>query len=389
MKPQWATIGRWGLFFLLLAAPSIVELSAKAEETSSPARDIDPEALVRKLTVAVERDAPDTVLRLLDGVDAEEICFSPLHEAALEAGDRFRDCLMCPKMVVVPAGSFLMGSPQDEEGREEVEGPQHAVTIPRPFAVGVYEVTLREWCAYRDGRVCSSVPRAYCPCAAYDERTCRDPKQTSWVEAQSYVEWLSQATGRRYRLLSEAEWEYVARAGTATPFHTGSTISTAQAHHYGNYAPGHPGVYGYEARHRGEFGTTEYVGSFASNAFGLYDVHGNVWEWVRDCWNDSYVGAPADGSAWTEGNCARRVLRDGDYYSEPQALRSAHRSWGNLTSNFRSSRVRYTTGFRGSVGFRVARTLAADADMGLVDDIGTQSTGANAECRSATSMETE
>ena len=171
MKPQWATIGRWGLFFLLLAAPSIVELSAKAEETSSPARDIDPEALVRKLTVAVQRDAPDTVLRLLDGVDAEEICFSPLHEAALEAGDRFRDCLMCPKMVVVPAGSFLMASPQDEEGREEVEGPQHAVTIPRPFAVGVYEVTLREWCAYRDGRVCSSVPRAYCPCAAYDERT--------------------------------------------------------------------------------------------------------------------------------------------------------------------------------------------------------------------------
>lgn len=269
----------------------------------------------------------------------------------LVAGDRFQDCSMCPTMIVVPAGSFLMGSPWDEEG------PPHVVTIPHPFAVGVYEVTRGEWRAYRIGAGRGVIPDS-CPYSSYQEWQCRHPMETSWGEAQSYVDWLSLVTRQRYRLLSEAEWEYVARAGTTTQYHTGSIISTAQANHYRNYAPGHPGTYGWEAPRRGYYGTTESVGSFAANAFGLHDVHGNVWEWVRDCWNASYVGAPVDGSAWEEGNCALRILRGGDYYSEPRQLRSAYRGRTLALAHIPlSARGRLREDRRHVNGFRVARAV--------------------------------
>ena len=161
----------------------------------------------------------------------------------------------------------------------------------------------------------------------------------SWEDAKGYVKWLRGKTGKRYRLLSEAEWEYVARGGATGPFHFGSTITTEQANYDGNftYGTGSAGVY----RKR-----TVRVGSFEANAFGLHDVHGNVWEWVEDCWHENYTGAPREGEAWTSGGeCGRRVLRGGSWDYDPRFLRSANR-------------IRDSSGNRFNyVGFRIARTL--------------------------------
>ena len=250
-------------------------------------------------------------------------------------GEVFRDCGECPEMVVVPAGSFTMGSPPSEDGRYDTEGPRHRVRIFEPFAVGKYEVTFAEWDACASDGGCGGR-------RPYDlgwGRGKRPVTNVSWKDARSYVAWLSRKTGKGYRLLSESEWEYAARAGTTGPFHTGWTISTDQANYVGirGYSSGRKGVYR---------GKTVPVGSFAPNGFGLHDMHGNVWEWVEDCWNGSYVGAPVDGSAWESGNCGRHVLRGGSWYDKPRNLRSADR-------NRYEAGVRYYSG-----GFRVARTLA-------------------------------
>lgn len=237
-------------------------------------------------------------------------------------------------MVVVPAGSFMMGSPADEVGRGAEEGPQRRVTIAQPFAVGKFEVTFAEWDACVAARGCSHRP---------DDSWGRGEQpvmQVSWDDiTQQYLPWLSRRTGKRYRLLTEVEWEYVARAGTTTPFWWGSSISTKQANYNGNstYGGGAKGEYRQK---------TVAVDRFATNPWGLYNVHGNVWELVQDCWNDNYSGAPLDGSARESGNCSRRVMRGGSWNYEPQNLRSATRKW--LTSDFRA--VSY-------IGFRVGRTL--------------------------------
>ena len=265
---------------------------------------------------------------------------------------RFRDCDECPELVVVPAGSFEMGSPQSRARRYNNEGPVHRVEIGHPFAVGVYEVMRGEYSRFVSATGYSSADSCLTleggKVALRSGRDWRNPgfRQTdkhpavcvSWEDAKAYVRWLSEKTGKAYRLLSESEWEYAARAGTRTPFHTGGTISTKQA----NYRE----IYTYEFERKGWYreGTVA-VGSFGANGFGLHDVHGNVREWVEDCWNDSYRGAPADGSAWGFGNCSDRVLRGGSWGSDPKSLRSANRS-------------RSVTGFRSIVaGFRVARTL--------------------------------
>ena len=252
--------------------------------------------------------------------------------ADLTPGTKFRDCNTCPQMVVVPAGTFTMGSPASEEGRYDKEGPRHSVTIPAPFAVGVYEVTFAEW----DTCVRAGGCGGYAPADEGWGRGSRPVINVSWDDAQAYVSWLSQQTGARYRLLSEAEWEYVARAGSRTARYWGESES-GQC----RYANGHdddaPCSDGYEY--------TAPVGSFAPNVFGLYDVLGNVWEWTQDCWNRSYAGAPADGSAWQSGDCGDRVLRGGSWFSYPRLLRSAYRLWS-------------PTVFRNYLnGFRVARTL--------------------------------
>jgi formylglycine-generating enzyme required for sulfatase activity len=242
-------------------------------------------------------------------------------------GSCFRECAVCPEMVVVPAGSFMMGSPPGEEGRHESEGPQHRVTIARPFAVGRFEVTFAEWDACLAKGGCMHRPEELWG------RGKQPVMQVSWDDiAQQYLPRLSRKTGKSYRLLTEAEWEYVARAGTTTPFWWGSSISTSQA----NYHGGPKGEYRQKMLP---------VDSFAPNPWGFYNVHGNVWEWVQDCWSANYNGAPSDGSAWTTGDCSLRVLRGGSWNYDPGVLRSA-------------SRGRFTSGNRLSgIGFRVVRTL--------------------------------
>jgi len=251
-----------------------------------------------------------------------------------DAGKKFRDCDACPEMVEVPAGEYMMGSPSSEEGRDDDEGPMHRVRIGK-FAVGVYEVTFAEW----DACVTDGGCGGYRPEDEGWGRGRRPVIEVSWEDAQSYVRWLSSKTGERYRLLSESEWEYAARAGTTTAFYFGETISTDQANYDGNF------VYGSGAEGR-YLEKTAPVGTYPPNAFGLYDMHGNVWEWVQDCGNGSYRGAPNDGSAWESGECVRRVLRGGSWFSYPRFLRSAYRN-------------RYAAGtrFNDVFGFRVARTL--------------------------------
>ena len=239
------------------------------------------------------------------------------------SGRRFHDCDVCPEMVVIPAGIFIMGSPGSEDVRDGW-GPQHRVTIPEPFAVGVYEVTFEQWddCAADGG--CDG----YRPSDRGWGRGNRPVINVSWRDAQAYINWLSEKTGKDYRLLSEAEWEYAARAGTRTRYSFGNEMTPRNA----NYS--------------GSTGKTQPVGSYKTNGFGLYDVHGNVWEWVQDCWNGNYREAPTDGNAWERGDCSRRVMRGGSWGSNSRDLRSA-------------SRYTFQTGYRGSnLGFRVAQTIA-------------------------------
>ena len=243
-------------------------------------------------------------------------------------------CSECPEMVEVPAGSFLMGSPESEKGREIREGPTHQVTIKQPFKVGVYEVTFAEWEACVSGGGCDG----YSPNDSRWGRGRRPVINVSWKDAQNYVRWLSEQTGEAYRLLSEAEWEYVARAGTTTPFHFGETISTDQANYNGNFS--------YMSGRKGENREkTVPVGSFPANAFGLHDVHGNVSEWTQDCWHDDYKDAPTDGSAWESGECGERVRHGSAWNYDPKYLRSAYRTRNAPTD--RDSKF----------GFRVAMTL--------------------------------
>ncbi len=241
------------------------------------------------------------------------IAVPPAREG-LRAGDVFKDCAECPEMVAIPAGRFLMGSPPSEEGRSSDEGPQRWVDVPR-FAMGKFEVTQRQWEA-----VMGSNPSRLKSCGS----DC-PVENVSWNDAQEFIRRLSQRTGQNYRLPSEAEWEYAARAGTTTAYFWGDAFDAGRASNGSQ---------------------TVRVGSYGANAFGLHDMHGNVWEWVQDVWHDNYSGAPSDGSAWvTGGDQSWRVLRGGSWGGTPQDLRSAFRFWFAPVN-----RVVYT-------GFRIARTF--------------------------------
>ncbi len=263
----------------------------------------------------------------------------PAQNRGFKPGDEFEDCGVCPKMVVVPSGNFMMGSPKGERDREDVEGPQRRVTIKRPFAVGKFEVTFAEWRACVSDKGCSYKP--------YDHgwgRGQRPVIYVSWHDTKSYVSWLSRKTGKAYRLLSEAEWEYAARAGTTTRFHFGDSEKDLCA--YANGADRSTSLnWKNMSCNDGVGEKTAQVGRFKSNAFGLHDMHGNVWEWVDDCWNETYAGAPSDGSSRTSGDCSRRGIRGGSWHFSPGRLRSAFRFDG--TADLRDYEL----------GFRVARPL--------------------------------
>ncbi len=266
------------------------------------------------------------------------------HDALVEAptaadkrkpGTIFRDidASWCPEMVVIPPGRFVMGSLPEEEGRDDDDGPQHRVEIARPFALGRYAVTFEEFDEFVLDAGYEHQPEA--PWG----RGRMPVVNVSWDDANAYCQWLSEKTGEDYRLSSEAEWEYACRARTVTPFYFGETVSTDQANYDGNSTYG----LGSEGQYRK---ATVAVDMFEPNAFGLYQMHGNVWEWCEDPWHGTYVGAPRDGSVWIKGgNDSLRVLRGGSWINAAVSLRSADR-YGDLRDDRFSS-----------IGFRGARTL--------------------------------
>ena len=282
------------------------------------------------------------VLRALWLCIAGTLIPSPLTEAQ-EVGEVFQDCDVCPEMVVIPAGSFMMGSPDTEKGRDRDEGPQHEVTINYAFAVGVYEVTFDEWDACVQGGGCGG----HEPSDWGWGRGKQPVVDVHWENAWQYVDWLTDQTGEEYRLLSEAEWEYLARAGTRTAWQWGETEreQCRYANGWDASALSETGVPWEAVGCRDRQAFTAPVGSYRPNGFGLFDMLGNVSEWVDDCENRGYEGAPTDGGPRYSGNCSRRVIRGGNWGDPPSELRSASR--GDRSADFRN----------GDLGFRIARSL--------------------------------
>jgi len=281
------------------------------------------------IRIAIQRKQGPRLMRSLITVAVNLTAFLVLQApsfgepAKAASRETFRDCQDCPEMVEVAAGRFTMGSVDGDPD----EKPAHEVVIPEPFAVGKFEVTFAEWeaCARDGGCLKNKTPG--------DEgwgKGRRPVINVSWNDAGEYLLWLSRKTGKTYRLLTEAEWEYVARAGTATPYAFGETVDKQQA----KFKDGPPGT-----------GQSVEVGSFAANAWGLHDMHGNVWEWVEDCYLPDYVEAPSDGSARVNPGCPSRVLRGGSWDYDARDLRSAVRY--RLPPIYRIDEV----------GFRVARRL--------------------------------
>ncbi|OQW91788.1 MAG: hypothetical protein BWK79_16130, partial [Beggiatoa sp. IS2] len=222
------------------------------------------------------------------------------------------------EMVYIPGGTFLMGAPMGEKDSRDDEKPQHSVTI-QPFCMGKYPVTQAQWQAMMGNN------------PAHFKGDHRPVEAVSWEEAVEFCKKLSQHTGKTYQLPSESQWEYACRVGTTTPFHFGETLTTDLANYNGGFG-------WFTSKYRGE---TTPVGIFPPNAFGLHDIHGNVWEWCEDVWHENYVGAPTDGSAWVSGGeQGRRVLRGGSWRYNPNWVRSASRNRNNLTARFDSLGVR-------------------------------------------------
>ena len=345
------------------AKARIESLRRQTASTASPSQPAKPGLVPGLLKDTVGIVLPGEQPARCNGVEAE--IGSERH--CLKPKDAFRDCETCPEMVVVPAGRFTMGSPRDEPEREgttfEVnahnshkgsEG-QRLVTISKPFAVGRFAVTRGEFAAF----VVATGHKTEGGCYAFTgstwelhvdrdwrlpgfNQTDRHPATCiNWADAKAYVAWIAAATGKNYRLLSDTEREYVTRAGTTTPFWWGASITPKQANYDGSAEPYKGGGTKGEWRK-----ATVPVDSFVMNPWGLYNVHGNVWEWTEDCWNESNTGNPGDGSARIIGDCSRRVVRGGSWREGPQFLRAAFRGW-NTAVNRNDYR-----------GFRLARTLA-------------------------------
>jgi formylglycine-generating enzyme required for sulfatase activity len=311
-------------FFDRLAETRVEELKRQQVATAgSPAsKPLLPNLLDKTLGIVL----PPPPSGNCDGVEIvvgqnERRCFKP----GAGKTEQFKDCPTCPEMVVIPAGTFTMGSPANEPQRSSDE-VQVRVSIAAPFAVGKYAVTFDEWDACVAGGGCNG----YKPVDQGWGRGKRPVIFVNWDDAKAYMAWLSHKTGKTYRLLSEAEREYVTRAGTTTPFWWGSSIMPEQA----NYKDG------------GRWPGTVPVDAFDPNPWGLNNVHGNVWEWTEDCWNDTNIGNPGDGLARTRGNCSKRVVRGGSWIDGPPFLRSA-------------DRLKHSADLRDyGLGFRLARTLA-------------------------------
>jgi formylglycine-generating enzyme required for sulfatase activity len=309
-----------------------------------------------------------TVFRVLSALVFALLCFA----APATAAEAIKDCDVCPPLVTVPAGTFIMGSSEQDAAREGLpstyvvdEGPPHTVTIAKPFALGEYPVTRGEFAIFV--RETGHDPKG---CLVFASGRWRDDQHRSWRntgyvqndkhpvvcvsfdDAQAYIQWLSKKTGKTYRLPSEAEWEYAARAGTATVRFWGDGRDEAcQYANVGDLYGANRLKWNLENKNRvfqcnDGFAYTSPVGSYKPNAFGLYDMLGNVYQWTQDCVHASYKDAPADGSAWLGGKCEGRAQRGGSWSNGPWGTRSAGRNGG--PPKFRNL----------DVGFRVARTLS-------------------------------
>jgi formylglycine-generating enzyme required for sulfatase activity len=340
-------------------APSPVHQAPVVPTTTQPQQQI---AVVVPPVVPASPCGSGVIVASLSSRQAQPL--SGAEECALKPKDSFKECDNCPEMVVVPAGSFMMGSPAREAGRFDDEGPQHRVTIGKPFAVSKFHATFDEFAAF----VAETGYDAGSNCYVFEEDKWKQKQGLSWRnpgfaqngshpavclnwnDATAYVAWLAKKTGKGYRLLTEAQWEYAARAGTATRYFFGDdekdfcrygngsdqTAKSKTTGAQGGTAVPCSDSYAYAAP----------AGSFAPNGFGLYDMHGNAWQWLEDCWHDNYRGAPSDGSAWLSGDCNRRVVRGGSWSNYSRSLRSASRRWDS------------TVGRSSIYGFRLGRTLS-------------------------------
>jgi formylglycine-generating enzyme required for sulfatase activity len=296
------------------------------------------------------------------GHAAEPAPLTAVQERGLKPKDSFRECENCPEMVVVPAGRFTMGSPSGEKDRDSDEGPRHVVTIGRPFAVGKFHVTVDQFAVFveetgRDmsKRLCSWRSPGFAQEGSHPV-VC-----VNWDDANAYVDWIAKKTGKPYRLLSEAEWEYAARGRTSPGTYPRFWFGDDQKDlcRYGNFRDQKAGSAG--APCNDGYDGTSPAGHFAPNAFGLYDMAGNAWQWTADCYGSSYDGAPTDGSAWTTETCelinfyvdtpppyklregSWRVVRGGSWFDYPRTLRAAERT-SLIQESYR-------------LGFRLARSV--------------------------------
>ncbi len=300
--------------------------------------------------------------------------------SSLKPGHTFKDCTDCPEMVVIPAGAFMIGSPENEKGRYPEEGPQQKVNI-KEFAVGKFDITKKQWvvfvketnrpttggCSWAalpgdTGKPWNPNPAANWNNIGFMQDSSHPVVCITWYDAQDYATWLSKKTGFTYRLLSEAEWEYAARAGTTTAYYWGDSAS----HEYANYGVDTTWGIGL-VKGRDQWMSTSPVGSFPPNAFGLYDMVGNVMQYLEDCFAGSYADLLTDGTAYKKNiqlkmtgelssmngtsSCSYRMVRGGSFGDPPGMLRSAFRNWapgpGATLKNYSSS----------GLGFRVARPL--------------------------------
>ncbi|GJL90647.1 SUMF1/EgtB/PvdO family nonheme iron enzyme [Hyphococcus sp.] len=325
-----------------------IELEALPEEFAAilpPRLKADALTLSDTGTAAAQTEEP-----AINNPQTEQIPASDLNQQALNAltagatpssapaateylGDYFSDCAMCPAMAALDGGAFTMGAAPGEAGRDPAESPQRRVTIAYRFAIATRETTFDQWSACVADGGCQT----YAPSDAGWGRGAHPVINVSYEDASAYARWLSAKTGKYYRLPSEAEWEFAARAGTATPFAFGRGLSSDAANINGRepYSAS-PGIFRAQ---------TIAVSGFQPNVYGLFDMHGNVWEWTSDCWSASHNGGPATGAARIDGDCSRRVIKGGAWNTSASAARSAHRQ--------AASQMAQTN----DIGFRVVRIL--------------------------------
>ncbi|WP_375513626.1 SUMF1/EgtB/PvdO family nonheme iron enzyme [uncultured Nostoc sp.] len=335
---KWAGLGGVSLVTAVIGHEIFKGQSPTPESTNQPANKLTPISVAEPKYIPPTKEASKALGLPLWTVEFETVTVDKKGQVIKRDPNKqakfFKEDLgkgITLEMVEILAGSFKMGSPPGENDRTENEEPQHAVNVPA-FFIGKFQVTQEQY-----QQIMGSNPSNF-------KGAKRPVEKVSWNEAVEFCKKLSQKAGRKYRLPSEAEWEYACRAGTTTPFHFGETITTELANYDGNYT--------YASAPKGKYRqeTTE-VGSFPPNAFGLYDMHGNVLEWCQDTWHDSYKGAPSDGSAWIDNN-QYRMLRGGSWISDPKVCRSASRNGVNWAERVNISNI---IGFR--VVCAVGRTL--------------------------------